>query len=207
MFTTIGLKLFLGGLLKKMMAVVGFCIEHWKIVVPVAIAAFVLWQWYAAEQDLQQVTHEYADHLAADETAIKVRDAENAAKDLRMKETVSELRIEHGKELTILEGNLNEAQTGKRTADRANADLRSRLREQLEAADATPWLPGLSDRPDGTAGSGGDGDAADPGQAAERYIETLETACAVTTADYNSLYKRCETANKIYGTSNGQENQ
>jgi hypothetical protein len=204
MFTTIGLKLFLGGLLNKIMAAVGFCIEHWKIVVPVAIAAFVLWQWYSAEQDLQQVTHEYAEHLAADETASKVRDAENAAKDLRMKETVSELRIEHGKELTILEGNLNEAETSKRHADRAHADLRSRLREQLEAANAAPGLPGLPDRPDGTAGSGGDSNATDPGQATERYIDTLETACAVTTADYNSLYQRCETANKIYGTPNGQ---
>jgi hypothetical protein len=199
MFSAIAIKLFLGGLMKKIMAAVGFCIEHWKIVVPVAIVAVVLWQWYAAERDLQKVAHEYAVHLAEDETASKVREAENAAKDLRMKETVSDLRTEHTRELTILERNLNEAQTGKRTADRTIADMRDRLRQQLETAGASPGLSGLRDRSLWATESGGDGDAADPGQAVAQYVDDLEVGCAITTADYNSLYKRCEAANKIYG--------
>jgi hypothetical protein len=199
MLSGLAIKLFLGGLWKKIMAAVGFCIEHWKIVVPMAIVAVVLWQWYSAEQDLQKVAHEYAQHLAADETASKVRDAENAAKDLRMKETVSDLRIEHGKQLTILERNINEAQTGKRTADRTIADLRGRLRDELETADISAGLSGLRDRSFWATESRGDGDTADPGQAIAEYVDNLEVGCAITTADYNSLYQRCETANRNYG--------
>lgn len=199
MFTGIAIRLFFGGLIKKIAAVLGFCIDHWKIVVPVAIAAFVLWQWYSAEQDLKKVTREYELHLAADETAGKVREAENAAKDLRMKESVSEIRIESAKQLATLEKNYDALQTQKTATDRDAADLRDELRGKLEAANATPRLPSLSDRPQWPAEGGGDGDPADPGQDAQAYTQTLETACAVTTLDYNDLYQRCKTANKIYG--------
>ena len=69
---------------------------------------------------------------------------------------------------------------------------RDRVRLELERQTAA-GLSGVPETSEGTAKQGTDGDAA-----AARY-SVLETACKVTTSDYNALWESWSKACQIYG--------
>jgi hypothetical protein len=196
----LALKLLLGGLLKKLLSLLQFAIEHWRIVLPALLIGFLWWQWYTTDNALQAKTKELADYIQENETAAKVREAENKAKEDFYKQAMSDIRKEEAGRYATLEGAFYALDKNKRAGDRTIADMRDQLRRQLEEASATQGLPGLQGRSIGLTGSGENGDAIDLGQALESYVDTLEQACALTTQDYNTLYRRCAASQRAFGS-------
>lgn len=201
MITWTLVKLFLGSMWKKVASGLAFMVEHWRVFLPVLIVGLTLWHINSLTQQRDDARTEYANHLAEDAAAMVERAAENRAKDASMQYIIVQTGKVHDRQFDILKGQYDALDKQKRGADRTNADIRSQLRRELEkAANATrlSCLPGGSFK---SPESWPNGDSADTRETLTDadYIEKLELGCAITTADYNTLYERVEAANQIYG--------
>lgn len=192
MLTVIGaaLKLVIGDLLSG----VAYVIERWRVFLPVAIVALTLWYIHTLRSARDAALVEHAALLADIAEAQRGRQILNLVIEQRLALELAQASATHAQELDTLLEHYNAAQKDKTTAVATAADLRRQLRDTLQAA-TTARLP------DDRAGSlrppesRRECDSAGPGyDAAPGYLDDLEYACAVTTADYNSLWLRCDAA-------------
>lgn len=183
------LRLLLGGWLK---AAGQFVAANWRWVLPLA-AALLLW-WYVIHLQGQRddAIQALADYHAEVQAAAEKRKAENAAKEEAVARHFNQVLGEHAAEIDRIRRNYDAKLGNEKSAHIADVDMwRNWLRNAVaDAADGLPALPGTTE---GTAEGGGDGHAA-----ATRY-DTLATACAVSTADYNALWQAWHDACVIHG--------
>lgn len=192
------LKLIFSKVLGFLSTVLEFAIKNWQVVVPALTILFLFWQWRSTESDLVKKTNELDSYVKQNETAAKVRDAENKAKELFYQNAMSEIRKQESANYAKLEGDFYALERNKSAADRSLADMRERLQRQLSEASTAKGLPEIRDRLIGLTAGGGDCDSSDTGQALKNYTDALEQACALTTQDYNTLYRRCDASKKAF---------
>lgn len=185
----------LSSVFKKILAVLTWCIDHWKIMLPALIVAVTIWQFHRVITERDAIKSEYAEHIKADNQAAADRKIENEKKKLRADAGQLEIKAKHDLEIQKLKG-IDDAKY--KDQQSRNNDTVAMFRERLRIELAKQTTLGLSDIY-GTAEeptqSGGNCDTA----AFRKAYDTLEIACAVTTSDYNSLYESWEKACQIYG--------
>jgi hypothetical protein len=137
-------------------------------------------------------------YVAKIDAAKAARAAENAKVEQAAAVMMEQQKLSHQHEIDTLRRTYNAQLRDKSNALASAVEFRDRLRKQLEEANAAARLPRREGGFDGLAEGRGNGNAADFGQTTERYINTLEHACAVTTSDYNTLYTRCAAVNELY---------
>lgn len=186
----------------KIASGVAFAIERWRIFLPILIVGLTLWYVHALRSDRDAAVSELRDYKLEIDRLAAEREADNLAKEKEAKAKLSTVLVLHAAELETIRRQANERlkdeQKKSADADRAIADLRSRLRDAVKAGSArVPLVP----RPAETAtGSGGDCDPASIGpDSAGTYIDALEAACAITTSDYNALWNSWQEACRVYG--------
>lgn len=189
MITLAALRLLLGGWLKSAGQ---FIAANWRWLLPI-VAALFLW-WYVGHLQGQRddAVQALADYRAEVQAAAEKRKAENAVKEQAATRQINQVLADHAAEIERIRKGYH-ADLGKKDAAHAGdiAQWRNWLRNSVAAAaDGLPALPGTTE---GTPEGGGDGNAA-----AARY-DTLATACAVTTSDYNALWQAWHDACAIYG--------
>jgi hypothetical protein len=184
--------LFLGKLLRGIGA---FIADNWRWLVPLLLA-LMLWWYIGSLQDqrddaikalatLQQNMKDAAD---ARRFEIERKNAVNVA-------AQKDLKAKHLDELETLRRDYDaKGRNDKNSAGRTIDLWRERVRLELAARYASGGSE-VSQAACGIAESGGDGDTV----ATRPYVDTLETACAITTADYNALWESWNSACKVYG--------
>jgi hypothetical protein len=196
---------FLGLLVKVkafLVSVVTFIFEHWRVFLPLLIVALILICIHTLRMQRDDARKELADYQAATLAAKEKRAAENQRKDQAAQHARDQQQAAHQAQINILRRQYETEHQG-RKADQVSAgqrdDLwRERLRLELANA-AASRMSGVSEAAGVPAKSGGERNAADPGQARERYIDNLEIGCAITTADYNACMYSWAKACEIYG--------
>lgn len=192
------LKLLFG----KALAFIKFAIENWRITLPILGVVCVLLFYYHylnVKADRDAIAYSYKVHLAQDKEAAEVRKAENARKEQAYQSQVSGIKKRHASELELLRSSYNAKLKDQTHAVRSAHAMRDRLRQELETYTAAARLSGDSSGLIRFTEIRPDGNSTDFGQADTEYIFRLEHACAITTADYNSLYDRCAALNDVYG--------
>lgn len=176
-------------------AVVRFVAENWRWVLPLVAACLLILFIRSIQHERDAAIKALADHIQQDKSAADQRKAENAAKESAAKAALDAQTAIHGIEIDQIR-RAYEARNGtdkKYLNDRVDA-WRERLRLELQRQAAA----GLSDipAPSGESSEGrGNCDAA----AAGRAYDTLATACAVTTTDYNALWRSWDKACAVFG--------
>ena len=189
------LKAFFSGVLR----VIEFAITHWRIVLPAILIAVLLWHYFGIRTERDKAISALAEYKAEVLEAMRQRTIENMVIEQATALIMEQEKAKHAVQIEKLRRSYNALNTDKTAADITANTLRVELRRELEKANAAFGLSGGEGRSIGLAKIGGDSNAAYPGYDVERYIGTLEHACAVTTSDYNTLYDRCEAVNRIYG--------
>lgn len=189
------LKAFFSGVLR----VIEFAITHWRIVLPAILIAVLLWHYFGIRTERDNAISALAEYKAEVLEAKRQRTIDNMAIEQATALIMEQEKAKHAVQIEKLRRSYNALKTDKTAADITANTLRVELRRELEKANAAFGLSGGEGRSIGLAKIGGDSNAAYPGHDVERYIDTLEHACAVTTSDYNTLYDRCEAVNRIYG--------
>lgn len=198
MLTMAAFKLFMGGLVSKAVALFEFVIKHWRVFLPLAIVLLGLWKINSLANERDAARSELAAYEEQVRVATEQRKIDNAKKETEF-QTIMRVEVDyHRAELDKLRGLYNAAKDKSTALTHTNADLRSQLRNEVEAL-AAIRLSGGFNRPFGFAEGGGDCNATDSGYGIEAYTNTLELACATTTSDYNTLYQRCAAVNRIFG--------
>ena len=188
-------KALLSNILQKILGVLTWCIEHWKIMLPALIVAVTIWQFHRIINERDDIKQQYATHIKADKDAVDQRDKENKAKQAAADVAQVELKSKHDLEIQKLKG-IDDAKY--KDQQSRNNDTVAMWRDRLRIELAKQTTFGLSDiygTSEGSAESGGICDTT----AFRKAYDTLEIACAVTTSDYNSLYESWSKACEIYG--------
>jgi hypothetical protein len=196
---------FLGLLVKVkafLVSVVTFIFEHWRVFLPLLIVALILICIHTLRMQRDDARKELADYQAATLAAKEKRAAENQRKDQAAQHARDQQQAAHQAQINILRRQYETEHQG-RKADQVSAgqrdDLwRERLRLELANA-AAARMSSVPEAPGVPAAGGGERNAADTGQARERYIDNLEIGCAVTTSDYNACISSWTKACEIYG--------
>lgn len=195
-FTAI--KLFLGGLVSKAVALFEFVIKHWRVFLPLAIVLLGLWKINSLANERDAARAELAVYEEQVRVATEQRKLENTKKETEFKTVVQIERDKHQAELDKLRGLYNAEKTKSSQLATTSADLNKRLRNEVKAL-AAIRLSGGFNRPVGPTEGGGNSDTADTGYGLEAYTDTIELAAAKTTSEYNTLYQRCAAVNRIFG--------
>ena len=111
----------------------------------------------------------------------------------------SGIKKQYASELELLRSSYNAKLKDHGHAVLSAIAMRDKLRQELEAYTAAARLSDNSGGLIRLAEIGADGNTVNTRQADTEYIFRLEHACAITTADYNSLYDRCAALNDVYG--------
>jgi hypothetical protein len=188
----------LGGLVSKLLSallsIAAFIIEHWRIFLPLAIVVAGLWRINVVTAQRDDARAQYANHIAADKSAAELRRQENTAKYMKASAQQAISNYQHQSEVNILKGKYEERVRANSVASATSInDWRERVRLEV-ARNATYGMPGDSSDSSGSAEGKRDGDTAITRQA----YENLELACAITTADYNSLRRWADNTCRIY---------
>ena len=202
MLTALGLLLRLA--LHKLAAGIAFALKHWRITLPVvliAVLAFAVKHHFAVVKERDQAVADYAAHLENDERDRALRRKENQLKEEAYAQETEKRKSDHAATILKLKEFYNASLKNKDAAIADAVTLRDSLRRKLNEAYSSARLSEGTDRPLGLTEIRKDCDAAGSGQADSDYINTLEYACAITTADYNTLHDRCEVINKIFGAA------
>lgn len=183
-----------------------FVVEHWRIVLPVLIVLAVWWCIHTLRVERDEARQQLADYQAAVIEAGKIRAAENLQKEIRAQQASDRVQSSHLATTEKLRRQYEQSQKRDRQQgekDRqASIDQRDDLwreRLRLDLTNASAGLPSFSKAAGIPAEGRGERDATDSGQADERYIDTLEIGCAVTTADYNALMESWQKNCEIFG--------
>lgn len=190
MITAIGIifKLAIG----KVIGVVKFVIEHWRIVLPAIVVIVAAWHYLGLRAERDTAIKDLNEYVMKAELEKAAREAENAEKARIHQNILESIRKSHGEQIAQLEAQYHAL---KNTSSRTIADLRAELRDTIKTASPSR-LPGISETTGDPAESGRNGDAAVAGQ---EYLEALEIGCAITTADFNALWEAWDSACRIYG--------
>lgn len=190
MITAIGIifKLAIG----KVIGVVKFVIEHWRIVLPAIVVIVAAWHYLGLRAERDSAIKELAEYVHQAELQKAAREAENAEKDRIHQNILESSRKSHAEQIAQLEAQYHAL---KNTSSRTIADLRAQLRDTIKTASPSR-LPGISETIGTPPESGRNGDAAVTGQ---DYLEALEIGCAITTADFNALWNDWNDACQVYG--------
>lgn len=200
MLTALGLLLRLA--LHKLAAGIALAIKHWQFtlgVLAILAVGFAGFKYRAVsnERDFAVATLErYVDQARKDQEA---RQRENKIREELFAREQEETKAEHTATIEKLKESYNALLKNKDATIADAAALRDSLRRKLNEAYASARLPEGTDRPIRLAEIGQNCNTAGSGQTDADYINALEYACAITTADYNTLYDRCEAVNKIFG--------
>jgi hypothetical protein len=188
----IGIGLFLGKLLR---GIGSFIAANWRWLVPLLLVC-MLW-WYIT--DMQAQRDDAVKALATLQQGIKdaaeARRLEIERKDARNIVAQNALKANHLAELEALRRNFDAKHQNDKTAAGRTID---QWRERVHLELAARYASGGSEVPAtacGIAESREDGNAIATGS----YVDTLETACAITTSDYNALWESWDRACKVYG--------
>lgn len=185
----------------KALVFIKFAIENWRITLPIlGVVCMVLFynHYLNVKADRDAIAYSYKVHLAQDKEAAEARKAENARKEQAYQSQVSGIKKQHSGELELLRSSYNAKFKDQTHAVRSAHAMRDKLRQELEAYTAAARLSKDSGGLIRLAQIGADGNPIDTGQTDAEYIFRLEHACAITTADYNSLYDRCAAINDVY---------
>lgn len=200
MMTVLGL--IFKSVLGKFVDGIKWAVENWKITLPIAgvVCLMLFYNHYLnVKADRDAIAYSYKVHLAQDKEAAEARKAENARKEQAYQSQVSVIKKRHAGELELLRSSYNAKLKDQTHAVRSAHAMRDKLRQELEAYTAAARLSGDSGGLVRLAEIGPDGNTVNSGQTDTEYIFRLEHACAITTADYNTLYDRCAAVNLIYG--------
>lgn len=193
--------MFIKSLFSKAIALIQWAIENWKITLPIiaAIAVILFYKHHLnVVNERDQARSDYAAHLEQDNRDREIRKKANQEKEEKLAKELIATKNNHAAIILQLKGSYNEKLKHKDAAI-ANANtMRDILRRKLEEANAAARLSEGADRPVRLAEIRKDSNTAGAGQTDTDYINTLEYACALTTADYNTLYDRCEAVNRIF---------
>jgi hypothetical protein len=189
------LKLFLGGALTSIKT---FIADNWKWLLPLVAALFLWWYVTDLQNGREVAIKALNDYVASDSARAKEQQAENQRKDAAAAQLLSQGDTVHKDEIAKIrkDSDAKLHDTIKVAADSSDAVWRGRLRDAV-AADRARTVSELSGATPDPAKVGGNCDAA----VAEwkREYNVLETACAVTTVDYNSLHDAWDMSCKTYG--------
>lgn len=194
--------MFIKSLFSKAIALIQWAIENWKITLPIiaAIAVILFYKHHInVVKERDQARSDYAVHLEQDNRDREIRRKANQAKEEKFSGEVTKLKNNHAAIILHLKGSYNETIKHKDAAIADAVTLRDSLRRKLEESNAGARLPEGANRPIRLTEIWQDSNTAGSGQADADYINTLEYACAITTADYNTLYDRCEAVNRVFG--------
>lgn len=181
-----------------LLEILSFTIKHWRIFLPLAIAALALWRFNVVLNQRDDARAQYANHLADDKAASETRRQENTAKFLKASAQIALSNYQHQSEINVLRGKY-ESQIKSDKASATNSINNWRERVRLEVARNTTAY-GLPSDPGNTSGSTEGKTDCDTTAAGQAY-ENLELACAITTSDYNSLRRWADTTCEIYRCS------
>lgn len=190
-------------LLGKFIAGIRWAIENWRITLPIAgVVCLVLFynHYLNVKADRDAIAYSYKVHLAQDKELEELRKIENELKDAEYKNKESGIKRQSAKKLELLRSSYNAKLKDYGQAVLSANAMRDKLRQELEAYTAAARLPKDSGGLIRLAQIGADGNPIDTGQTDAEYIFRLEHACAITTADYNSLYDRCAAINDVYSS-------
>lgn len=198
-----GLGLIMRFLFDKAVSAIAWAVENWRISLPVigillCVLAFNHYSNVVDERDyLAKMLDDYVTNA---KEAGEKRKKENAEKERLHQEETEKSKSVHQEHINKIARAYYET-IKQKDADISNGNaLRASLRAKLEAFTATR-LPESASGFVRITGVREDGNAANSEQTDAEYIHTLEYACAITTADYNTLYDRCKAVNTIYGAA------
>lgn len=201
MLTALGLILRL--VAHKFVVGIAFALKHWRVTLPIVLCVLValaVKHHFTVVKERDQAVAAYATHIDNDDRDRAIRRKENQLKEEAYAQETEKRKSEHAATILKLKEFYNASLKNKDAAIADANSMRDSLRRKLEAANAAATrLPEGTNRPIRLTGVRQDCDAAGSGQADAEYINTLEYACAITTADYNTLYDRCKAVNKIFG--------
>lgn len=167
--------------------------EHWRIVLPIIAFVLIVFTISHYKNAYEREKKAFTEYIALVKEESRLRAEVNKQKeDSYAKQTII-LKNQHASIIEHLKGQYNATLKNKDTAITNSNAMRDSLRRKL--ADATKGLPEHSGGSIRLAEIGADGNTTDTGQA--EYIHELEYACAMTTAEYNTLYDRCDAANRV----------
>jgi hypothetical protein len=195
MFTTIFTFFAKYAIVNKIKATAAFVIKHWRVILPLLILGYCLYQYNAQVNRADAAIQALNEHISADNTARAERDRENLQKDKESGIAMAKVLADHA--VSLAKHNLQRDRETKNLKDlyeKRNEQLiggvnfnwseRVRLEQERQA---TAGLSGIQTPAGGVAESLRDCDAA---------YTTLERACKITTIDYNTLWtawdKECQ---------------
>lgn len=181
-------------LLTVFLTILSFVIKHWRIFLPLAIVVAGLWRINVVTAQRDDARAAMDKHLAEDKAAVELRRQENTAKYLKASALQELSSYKHQTEINVLRDKYEQRISTDKAAAAADVNnWRERVRLEL-ARNAAYGMPGASIDSNGSAEGKRDCDPAIAGQA----YENLELACAITTADYNSLRRWADNTCRIY---------
>jgi hypothetical protein len=175
---SLALKLFTGVLSK----IATFTFKHWRVILPLLVLGYCLYQYNAQVNRADAAIQALNEHISADNTARAERDRENQRKDKESAVALANVLADHAITLANHDlkrdretKNLKELYENRIDSTKHTWADRVRLEQEREAANG---LSDIQTSASGIAESLRDCDAA---------YTTLESACKITTIDYNSL--------------------
>jgi hypothetical protein len=168
--------------------IAAFTIAHWRIILPLAIVGVMCWMIYSARSARDAAIAELQAYQQAVKTAVAIRQAENQTKQTTVKLLQDAVVANHLNQINKLKENYEARQ---HTTDSSIDNWRERVRLEL-AKNTAAGLPDIPQATGQPAASGQDRDAAAARQ-------TLELACAITTADYNALHEAWDKGCTVMG--------
>lgn len=193
--------LLIKSLLGRVVSIIQWAIENWKITLPIIAVILLIFAYkhhvtVVEERDFAVTTLDK--YVEEKRKAMEKRQEENSKKEKQYEAELTETKLAHAAIILQLKENYNATIKHKDTVIASANAMRDSLRRKLEEYNAAARLSEGANRSVRLAEIGKDGNAAGSGQADADYINTLEYACALTTADYNTLYDRCEAVNRIF---------
>lgn len=188
----IGLGLILGRIAR---GIADFFADNWRWLLPVIGGLLLAWYIHHLQAQRDDARAQLASLQHGIEAAHKARRADIERKDVENTISQGTLKANHLAELEHLRRYYDARnQNDQAAADRTIDQWRERVRLELAAryAGGGGEVPATAC---GIAESREDGNAIATGS----YVDTLETACAITTSDYNTLWESWDKACKVYG--------
>lgn len=168
---------------------ISFMVKHWRVFLPLLIAIAAWWYVTGLQKQRDDAISALNTYVAEAKAAKVKRAADNLDKERSIKSALEVVAVTHEHAI----GDIRKEYDAKvkTTVDLNDASWRKRLRNQV--ASTASGVSGIPETSGKSSQVRGNSDATTTG--------TLETACSVTTADYNALWESWDRACKVYGCS------
>jgi hypothetical protein len=166
---------------------ISYMVKHWRVFLPLLMIGIAWWYVTGLQNERDDAISALNTYVAEAKAAKVKRAADNLDKKRSIDSALAIVDITH--ESMINEIRKEYDAKVKTTVDLNNANWRKRLRDQV--ASTTSGVSGIPKTASESSEVGGNSDAA--------IIGTLETACKITTADYNSLWEAWNKSCEVYG--------